>query len=147
MHRSGGRGCPVTRGAQHAERERRRRKLAVQGAPRRGLAACAGHFLLQYTYKQPNGGHGACWKRLPPAYGRRAVGSRPTTVNTDEPGKRQARLGRWQDFCLVSGASGCLVTCSKLRPQSVMLRSYHHENTRSHQNSAVKRGWARLVLG
>lgn len=28
-----------------------------------------------------------------------------------------------------------------------MLRSYHHENTRSHQNSEVKRGWARLVLG
>ena len=28
-----------------------------------------------------------------------------------------------------------------------MLRSYHHESTRSHQNSEVKRGWARLVLG
>ena len=29
----------------------------------------------------------------------------------------------------------------------VMVRSYHHESTRSHQNSEVKRGWARLVLG
>ena len=28
-----------------------------------------------------------------------------------------------------------------------MLRSYHHESTRSHQNSEVKRGWAGLVLG
>ena len=25
---------------------------------------------------------------------------------------------------------------------NVMLRSYHHESTRSHQNSEVKRGWA-----
>jgi hypothetical protein len=32
-------------------------------------------------------------------------------------------------------------------PWLVMLRSYHHESTRSHQNSEVKRGWARLVLG
>ena len=31
--------------------------------------------------------------------------------------------------------------------QMDMLRSYHHESTRSHQNSEVKRGWARLVLG
>eukprot|EP00877_Chromochloris_zofingiensis_P005654 jgi/Chrzof1/1508/Cz10g10130.t1 len=27
------------------------------------------------------------------------------------------------------------------------LQSYHHQSTRSHQNSEVKRGWARLVLG
>ena len=31
--------------------------------------------------------------------------------------------------------------------QVCMLRSHHHESTRSHQNSEVKRGWARLVLG
>ena len=24
----------------------------------------------------------------------------------------------------------------------IMLRSYHHESTQSHQNSEVKRGWA-----
>lgn len=31
--------------------------------------------------------------------------------------------------------------------QPLMLRSYHREKTRSHQNSVVKRGWARLVVG
>eukprot|EP00877_Chromochloris_zofingiensis_P012339 jgi/Chrzof1/7359/Cz02g20270.t1 len=31
--------------------------------------------------------------------------------------------------------------------QRILLQSYHHESTPSHQNSEVKRGWARLVLG
>ncbi len=45
--------------------------------------------------------------------------------------------------CYIRGTNDILMTH---RP-SRMLRSYHHESTRSHQNSEVKRGWARLVLG
>ena len=62
--------------------------------------------------------------------------------------------GRWPPWwwwlCYISGTAGHTLDTRDIswftRAYS-MLRSYHHESTRSHQNSEVKRGWARLVLG